>query len=234
MIKLLLVEDDANLAYIEKSSLEEIVGGYEVRTACNGKEGLEVYTEFKPDVIVSDIKMPEMDGLEMVRRIREIDGDTIILFTTALTSSADLKAGYLAGANNYIKKPFMPDEINAHVQSLVKLKEGRRSNNESGHIVLGQFILDAEHACLTNRHTGTKKMLTQREAQVLELLAANKNEVVRREALLSRFWGIEDKDYFASRSLDVFIRKIRTDIEDDPTLELRTVRGVGLTLLTKD
>lgn len=234
MIKLLLVEDDENLAYMEKSSLEDIVGGYEVRTANNGKEGLAAYAEFKPDVIVSDIKMPEMDGLEMVRRIREIDGDTIILFTTALTSSADLKAGYLAGANNYIKKPFMPDEINAHVQSLVKLKNGRRSNDESGHVTFGLFTLDADHASLTNRNTGEKKMLTQREAQVLELLAANKNEVVRREALLSRFWGIENKDYFASRSLDVFIKKIRTHIEDDPSLELKTIRGVGLTLLTKD
>lgn len=234
MIKLLLVEDDKNLAYMEKSSLEDIVGGYEVRTANNGKEGLKAYAEFKPDVIVSDIKMPEMDGLEMVRRIREIDGDTIILFTTALTSSADLKAGYLAGANNYIKKPFMPDEINAHVQSLVKLKAGRRSNDESGHITFGKFTLNADHASLTNRNTGEKKMLTQREAQVLELLAVNKNEVVRREALLSRFWGIENKDYFASRSLDVFIKKIRTHIEDDPSLELKTIRGVGLTLLTKD
>lgn len=128
----------------------------------------------------------------------------------------------------------MPDEINAHVESLVKLKEGRRSNNESGHIVLGQYILDADHACLINRSTRVKKMLTQREAQVLELLAVNKNEVVRREALLSRFWGIENKDYFASRSLDVFIKKIRNDIEDDPSLELKTIRGVGLTLLTKD
>ncbi|MDO5525808.1 MAG: response regulator transcription factor [Prevotella sp.] len=234
MIKLLLVEDDANLAYMEKNSLEEIVGGYEVRTAGNGKEGLKAYAEFKPDVIVSDIKMPEMDGLEMVKRIRETDGDTVILFTTALTSSADLKAGYLAGANNYIKKPFMPDEINAHVQSLMKLKYGQRSNNESGHIVFGKYVLDASHACLTDRNTGNRKMLTQREAQVLELLAANKNEVVRREALLSRFWGIENKDYFASRSLDVFIKKIRTAIEDDTSIELKTIRGVGLMLQTKD
>jgi len=235
MIKLLLVEDDENLSYMEKSSLVDIIGGYDVRTAGNGREGLEVYNDFQPDVIVSDIVMPEMDGLEMVRRIREIDGDTIILFTTGLTSPADLRAGYAAGANNYIKKPFVPEELDAHLRSLMKLKAGRRSRDESGLIALGRYMLDADHASLICKETGDRKRLTQREAQVLELLAVNKNEVVRREAVLSRFWGLKLKeDFFASRSLDVFIKKIRTAIEDDASIELKTVRGVGFMLSTKN
>ena len=109
-IKLLLVEDDENLAYMEKSCFEDIIEGYEVKTAVNGRQGLEEWKTFQPDVIVSDIDMPIMDGLEMVRKIREVDGDTIILFTTGLTSPKDLKAGYAAGANNYVKKPFIPIE----------------------------------------------------------------------------------------------------------------------------
>ena len=88
-IKLLLVEDDENLAYMEKSSFEDIIGGYEVKAAINGKDGLELWKHFQPDVIVSDIDMPIMDGIEMVKKIREIDGDTIILFTTGLTSPKD-------------------------------------------------------------------------------------------------------------------------------------------------
>lgn len=235
MIKLLLVEDDENLAYIEKSSLTDIIGGYEVMTAGNGLEGLEIYKSFKPDVIVSDIIMPEMDGLEMVKQIREIDGETIILFTTGLTSPADLRAGYAAGANNYIKKPFVPEELDAHLQSLIKLKAGRRSKDESSHTAFGRYILDADHASLTDKETGIRKILTQREAQVLELLAVNKNEVVRRESVLSRFWGLKNKeDLFASRSLDVFIKKIRTALEDDPSIELKTIRGVGFMLVTQD
>ncbi len=134
----------------------------------------------------------------------------------------------------YHKRHLMNPKSFANKQGLVKLNEVRKSNNESGDIVIGQYILDADHVCLTNRHTDAKKMLTQREAQILELLAVNKNEVVKREVLLNRFWGIENKDYFASRSLDVFVKRIRTDIEDDPSLELKTVRGVGLMLLTKD
>lgn len=230
-IKLLLVEDDENLAYMEKSSFEDIIGGYEVKTAINGKDGLEVWKNFQPDVIVSDIDMPIMDGIEMVKKIREIDGDTIILFTTGLTSPKDLKAGYAAGANNYIKKPFVPEELDAHIQSLMRLKQGKRSQDNSQLIKLGKYLLHADHATLKNLEDNSEKMLTAREAKILELLAVNKNEVVRREAVLSRFWGVEDKDYFASRSLDVFIKKIRTAIEDEPSVELKTIRGVGFKLV---
>ena len=232
-IKLLLVEDDENLAYMEKSSFEDIIGGYEVKTAINGKDGLEAWKSFQPDVIVSDIDMPIMDGIEMVKKIREIDGDTIILFTTGLTSPKDLKAGYAAGANNYVKKPFVPEELDAHIQSLMRLKEGKRSKDNSQLIKLGKYILNADHATLKNQEDDSEKMLTAREAKILELLAANKNEVVRREAVLSRFWGVEDKDYFASRSLDVFIKKIRTAIEDDPKVELKTIRGIGFKLIVQ-
>lgn len=230
-IKLLLVEDDENLAYMEKSSFEDIIGGYEVKTAINGKDGLELWKHFQPDVIVSDIDMPIMDGIEMVKKIREIDGDTIILFTTGLTSPKDLKAGYAAGANNYVKKPFVPEELDAHIQSLMRLKQGKRNLDNSHLIKLGKYILHADHATLKNQEDGTEKMLTAREAKILELLAVNKNDVVRREAVLSRFWGVEDKDYFASRSLDVFIKKIRTAIEDEPRVELKTIRGVGFKLI---
>ena len=97
--KLLLVEDDENLAYMEKSCFEDIIGGYEVKTAVNGKEGLKVWQDFQPDVIVSDIDMPIMDGIEMVKKIREVDGKTIILFTTGLTSPKDLKAYELRGTS---------------------------------------------------------------------------------------------------------------------------------------
>ncbi len=232
-IKLLLVEDDENLAYMEKSSFEDIIGGYEVKTAINGKDGLELWKHFQPDVIVSDIDMPIMDGIEMVKKIREIDGDTIILFTTGLTSPKDLKAGYAAGANNYVKKPFVPEELDAHIQSLMRLKQGKRSQDNSHLIKLGKYIPHADHATLKNQEDGTEKMLTAREAKILELLAVNKNDVVRREAVLSRFWGVEDKDYFASRSLDVFIKKIRTAIEDEPSVELKTIRGIGFKLIVE-
>lgn len=97
MTKLLLVEDDINLRYVVQGELEDIIGGYEVATAENGKEGLKMWEEFKPDIIISDIDMPVMDGWEMVKRIRETDADTPILFTSALTSPKDVRKGYEMG-----------------------------------------------------------------------------------------------------------------------------------------
>ena len=204
MIKLLLVEDDESLAYIEKTGLEDIIGGYEVTTAKNGKEGVKAWEETHPDVIISDIDMPVMNGFEMVERIRETDGDVIIIFTSALTSPNDVKAGYRLGINNYVKKPFVPEELDAHIQALMKMRGGAKTQNETSHYKLG-----------------------------LQLLAENKNNVVRREAILSRFWNTED-DYFASRSLDVFINKLRKLLADEPRINLKTIRGIGLQLLVEN
>ncbi len=230
MIRLLLVEDDASLAYIEKTALEDIIGGYEITAATNGKEGLEAWRRVRPDVIIADIDMPVMNGFEMVERIRETDGDVIIIFTSALTSPNDVKAGYRLGINNYVKKPFVPEELDAHIHALLKLREGGKTRSEASHYQIGKFVLDAPHATLKNGDTGEMKTLTVREAQILQLLADNKNNVVRREAILSRFWNTED-DYFASRSLDVFVNKLRKLLADDPDVSLKTVRGIGLQLI---
>ena len=230
MIKLLLVEDDESLAYIEKTGLEDIIGGYEVITASNGKEGVKAWEEHHPDVIISDIDMPVMNGFEMVERIRETDGSVIIIFTSALTSPNDVKAGYRLGINNYVKKPFVPEELDAHIQALVKMRGGGKTQKETNNYRLGKYTLDADHATLRNNETGALQTITQREAKILQLLADNMNNVVRREAILSRFWNTED-DYFASRSLDVFVNKLRKLLADEPRITLKTVRGIGLQLI---
>ena len=232
MVKLLLVEDDASLAYIEKTGLEDIIGGYDVTTAANGKEGLQAWQQIHPDVIISDIDMPVMNGFEMVERIRETDGDVIIIFTSALTSPNDVKAGYRLGINNYVKKPFVPEELDAHIQALMKMRGGAKTQKETNHYKLGKYTLDADHATLRDDETDLSQTITQREAQILQLLAENQNHVVRREAILSRFWNTED-DYFASRSLDVFVNKLRKLLSDEPRITLKTVRGVGLQLLVE-
>ncbi len=107
---------------------------------------------------------------------------------------------------------------------------GAKTQKETSHYKLGKYTLDADHATLRNDETNLAQTITQREAQILQLLAENKNNVVRREAILSRFWNTED-DYFASRSLEVFVNKLRKLLSDEPRITLKTVRGVGLQLI---
>ena len=121
MIKLLLVEDDANLCYIIRGGLEDMIGGYEVMTASNGEEGLKIWKEQHLDIIISDIEMPVMDGYEMVRRIRETDGFIPIVFTSGRVSPKDVVKGYELGVNNYIKKPFVAEELDAHIGALSRI-----------------------------------------------------------------------------------------------------------------
>lgn len=202
MIKLLLVEDDANLCYIIQGGLEDMIGGYEVQTASNGEEGIHLWREWKPDVIVSDIEMPVMDGYEMVKRIRKVDGIIPILFTSGRISPKDVVKGYELGVNNYIKKPFLAEELNAHITALLRLTNGIRSCDVSSVYAIGYlYEFDAGQAILRQKN-GEEKTLTEREAHLMRMLCEHKGEVVKREMILSQLWNTDD-DYFASRSLDV-------------------------------
>jgi len=159
-IKLLLVEDDPSLRYIVQSGLEDIIEGYEVLAAANGEEGLAMWREHRPDVILSDIEMPIMDGYEMVKRIREVDKETPIIFSSGLVSPKNVLKGYELGANNYIKKPFIPEELDAHIHALLKLSKGEKSKDESECYKIGkEYVLDATHAILKHS-SGENKTLT--------------------------------------------------------------------------
>lgn len=128
-----------------------------------------------------------------------------------------------------MKKPFVPDELDAHIHAILKMKAGVKLRNENEHYALGRFTLmpNMPH-CITMKTE--EQNLTVREAQILQLLCENINEIVERKAILSRFWNTED-DYFASRSLDVFITNLRKSLKDEPLIELKNIRGVGFVLL---
>ncbi len=230
MIRLLLVEDDANLSYMIQAALEDMIGDYEVTIANNGQEGLEAYRQDKPDVIVADIEMPVMDGYEMVRRIRETDREIPILFSSARVSPKDVVKGYELGVNNYVKKPFLPEELDAHVRALLRMTQGITEKNTQQTFTVGGYTLEPTQARL--RHiSGSAQLLTPREAGILELLFRKPGEVIRREVILDKFWNTED-DYFASRSLDVFVTKLRKLISIDETVSIKTVKGIGLMITT--
>ena len=232
MIKLLLVEDDASLRYIVQGGLEDMIGGYEVIAAANGEEGLKQWKEQHPDVIVSDIEMPVMNGYEMVKRIRETDGETPILFSSALISPKDVVKGYELGVNNYVKKPFLAEELHAHITALLKLTRGMSAQKEVREVPIGKLFSFDTVRGVWKQKRGEERMLTAREADLLRMLCEHKGQIVRREVILSRLWNTEE-DYFASRSLDVFVSRLRKLLVADDTVELKTVKGVGLMLEEK-
>ncbi len=217
-IKLLLVEDDKNLAFMEKNTLEDIVGGYEIVTASNGKDGIKAWESFKPDVIISDIDMPIMNGIDMVKYIRELDGETIIMFTTNFTAPSKLKEGYEAGVDEYIKKPFVP-------------KGGLMRRNVSNCIKIGKHTLDPEHSCLKDEDGIICLKLNKQETKTLELLAKNKNMIIKREIIQNTLWGSIEKDFYLARRLDVIITSLRKYLQIDPFVQIETTRGVGFSLI---
>lgn len=232
IIKLLLVEDDANLCYIIQGGLEDMIGGYKVLTASNGEEGLAVWKAQQPDVIVADIEMPVMDGYEMVRRIREQDEHVPILFTSGRVSPKDVVKGYELGVNNYVKKPFLAEELHAHITALLKLTRGMSAQKEVREVPIGKLFSFDTVRGVWKQKGGEERMLTAREADLLRMLCEHKGQIVRREVILSHLWNTEE-DYFASRSLDIFVSRLRKLLVADDTVELKTVKGVGLMLEEK-
>jgi DNA-binding response OmpR family regulator len=231
-IKLLLVEDDVSLSYIITCALEGMSDyGYEVKTAANGAEGLAAWEEFHPDIVVSDIEMPVMSGLEMVRKIRQTDREIPIVFITGKTAPGDVIAGYETGVNNYIKKPFTPGELDAHIKAMIHLPNSTKTRAKEGLYSVGKYRFNPKNYMLTYDDVEVKK-LTAGESRILTVLLEHKGEVVNRDELLEMSWKGHDRT-FASRSLDVFISKLRGYLSKDESVLIENVRTVGLMLSVK-
>ena len=221
--KVLLVEDEPNLLYI----MEQVftANGYDVLTATNGKQGLDVYHKYAPEFIITDWMMPIMDGLEFVRRLRLTDKRTPILILTGKTSEEDAIEGYESGANSFVRKPFSMKEILANIDSYFSLSTGCGQPQET--LVFGSSTsLDPVSETLDIK--GKVVQLTNMEYSVLETLVRNKNNTVTTASLLSRLWN---DDAFSSANLHVYISKLRVHLRDDESLTLLNLRGVGYKLI---
>lgn len=224
-VKVLLVEDDRNMSFIIKSSLEEIIMGYTVTSVQNGAEALSVMNDNVFDIIVSDIEMPVMNGIELALEIRKILNDIPLLLITGKTSAKDVVEGYGAGADMYIKKPFLPDELDAHIKALLRMKKA--SPRQQDTIKIGKYIFDYTKR---NLILGLNRIhLTSKEADVLNYLAKSQGEIVSRTEILSEIWGHDD--YYTSRSLDVFLARLRKLLSEDQNVEIIVSKGVGISIV---
>lgn len=224
-IKVLLVEDETTLAMIIKDTLEE--GEFIIHTATDGEEGLRMFFDIRPDVLVADVMMPRMDGFEMVRRIRQTDKQTPVLFLTARSAINDVVVGFELGANDYLKKPFGMQELIIRIKALAGKAFTFTEEKQVTQFEIGNYLFDS--IAQTLAHAGIKQELSHRESEILKRLCENRNRIVNTQNVLLDLWG--DDSFFNSRSLHVFITKLRHKLSDDEQIRIVNVRGIGYKLI---
>ena len=217
-IKILLVDDEPDILEIVGYNLKS--EGYAVKTASNGLEAIETGKTFKPHLIILDVMMPEMDGIEACERLRKLPelNHSIITFLTARGEDYSQVAGFDAGADDYITKPVKPKVLVSKVKALLRrLSSGAEDNNQ---IELDGLIIDRdEYKVICN---GNEMVLPRKEFELLSLLATKPGKVFKREEILDEVWGNEV--VVGGRTIDVHIRKLREKIGDD---KFKTIKGVG-------
>jgi len=219
-IRILLVDDEPDILEIVSYNLSN--EGYEVFTAPNGIEGVAKAKKKQPHLIILDVMMPEMDGIEACETIRTTPGleNTIITFLTARGEDYSQMAGFDAGADDYITKPIKPKVLVSKVKALLRrLKESDAQESEDV-LKVGDIVIDREEYKIINK--GVEIILPRKEFELLALLTSKPNKVFKREVILDKVWGNEV--VVGGRTIDVHIRKLREEIGDD---NFKTVKGVG-------
>jgi len=219
-IRILLVDDEPDILEIVSYNLS--AEGYEVFTAKNGVEGVAKAKKKEPHLIILDVMMPEMDGIEACEVIRNTPGleNTIITFLTARGEDYSQMAGFEAGADDYITKPIKPKVLISKVKALLRrLKEEKEDMGEDI-VKVGDIIINREEYKIENK--GKEIILPRKEFELLSLLASKPNKVFKREDILDKVWGNEV--VVGGRTIDVHIRKLREKIGDH---NFKTVKGVG-------
>lgn len=218
---ILLVEDDPALGYVIRDGLT--TRGYDVTWCTDGEQAQETFEKRPFDLCVLDVMLPKKDGFALAQEIRKGNPAVPILFVTAKAMLEDKIAGFTAGGDDYLVKPFSMEELVLRMEVFLR----RSSSPSKDHVIsLGAFRFDPRNFIL--HHANGEKVLTQKEAEVLELLSRNRDRVLKREEILKEVWG--EDDYFLGRSLDVFISKLRKYLKDDPSLEIVNYHGVGFRL----
>ena len=218
--KILLVDDEPDILEIISYNLKS--NGFEVFTALNGVKALKKAKSIFPDLIILDVMMPEMDGIETCEEIRKIPelNDTIITFLTARSEDYSQLAGFDAGADDYINKPIKPKLLVGKVKSLLRRLNKNKVTESKNIINLGDLIIDRDEYKITLNKN--EILLPRKEFELLYLLASKPGKVFKREVILEKIWGHEV--VVGDRTIDVHIRKLREKLGDS---RFKTIKGVG-------
>ena len=223
--KILYVEDDLTLSFVTRDNLE--LYGYSIDFCEDGFEAYKMFNQNKYDLCILDVMLPRMDGYELARRIRNRNEEVPIIFLTAKSTREDKIYGLKIGADDYITKPFSIEELVLKIEVFLK-RSGQRKSALQGRCEIGEFEFDLKNHRL--KGANEVRQLTHREAELLKILCENKDTIIKREDLLMKIWG--DDHYFASRSLDVFISRLRKYLKPDPAVRIENIHNVGYRLST--
>ncbi len=220
--RILLVDDEPDILEFLSYNLKK--EGYNVFTANNGKEAVVVAKKENPHLIILDVMMPDMDGIETCREIRDIAGlkDVMIAFLTARSEDYSQIAGFDVGADDYINKPIKPRVLISRIKALLRRSGTADSNNNNDKVDMGGIKIDRERYLVMK--DGREINLPKKEFELLALLASKPGKVFTREVILDRVWGGEV--VVGDRTIDVHIRKLREKLGED---FIRTVKGIGYT-----
>lgn len=226
LAKILYVEDDQSLAYITKDHLE--LNDYEVVHCEDGETAKETFNKEDFDICIFDVMLPKMDGFTLCEYVRQTNPHIPILMLTAKSLKEDRISGLKTGADDYITKPFSIEELILKIQIFLR-RNKVSSNNGNDNIQIGEYVFDPKNLSL--KYHGKDRVLTQRESDLLKVLADNQGNVLKRSDILTRIWG--EDDYFLGRSLDVFISRLRKYLSEDPNITIENIHSVGFKLNVK-
>ena len=225
--RILLVEDDPNFGSILKEYL--MINSYDVTLAKNGIEGFEKFKKEDFDLCLLDVMMPYKDGFTLAKEIREKNESIPLIFLTAKTMKEDVLKGFKIGADDYLAKPFDSEVLLAKIKSILSRRVVSVSTeSDEMEFTIGDFNLNSKLRLLSFRN-GEPTKLSPKESQLLRLLALHINDLLPREKALNKIW--RDDNYFTSRSMDVYIAKLRKYLKQDSKVEILNIHGEGFRLV---
>lgn len=227
-IKILLVEDEANFAAVMKSYLE--LSDFYVDHCDDGQKGYDHFIKNEYDLCILDVMMPEMDGFTLAKKIKNLNPTIPLIFLTAKTLKEDIIQGYKIGADDYITKPFDSELLIYKIKAILNRNLGEENDSDKEEFEIGTYKFVPRLRTLTSGNDEYK--LSPKESDLLQLLCESGEEVLPRTKALKVIWG--DDNFYTTRSMDVYITKLRKYLKKDTSIKIENIHGSGFRLLILD
>jgi two-component system OmpR family response regulator len=228
MDKIFLVEDDANFGGVLKAYLE--MDNYEVTWVNDGQKAIDSYEKGKYSICILDVMLPNVDGFSIAKKIKEIEENIPLIFLTAKTLREDVLQGYQIGADDYITKPFDSEVLLYKIKAILKREKTEKLNPINEEVfIIGEYNFN--YPLRQIKYQAETIKLSPKEADLLKMLCLSGNQVLSRAEALKTIWG--DDNYFTTRSMDVYVSKLRKYLKKDPKVEIENIHSSGYRLLIK-